>query len=71
MTKAKKPQSAKAAVERRDVLKLIGLGGAGAAAAVAPVVVTPAEARENRDTRARARYRDTEHVQTYYRTNRY
>ncbi len=70
MSKTKKTAT-KDSVERRDVLKLIGLGGAGAAAAVAPAALTPAEARENRQTRARARYRDTPHIQNYYRTNRY
>jgi hypothetical protein len=59
------------AVQRRDFLKVIG-AGAGAAAAVVPMVVAPsAEARETGAERTKARYRETDHVKTFYKTNRY
>jgi hypothetical protein len=60
------------AVQRRDFLKVLGTG-AGAAAAVVPMVAAPiaAEARETGAERTKARYRETDHVKTYYKTNRY
>jgi hypothetical protein len=60
------------AVQRRDCLTVLGTG-AGAAAAVVPMVAAPtaAEARETGAERTKARYRETDHVKTYYKTNRY
>lgn len=55
-------------VKRRDFLRALGLS---------PLVAVPtlgAEARadsESREERVKARYRETEHVKTYYRVNRY
>jgi nitrous oxide reductase len=53
-----------------------GFFGATAGAAVAGVAMAmggarPAQATETGDERTRARYRETDHVRTYYRTNRY
>ncbi|PZW42251.1 secreted protein [Humitalea rosea] len=71
--------------ERRGFLKTLGIGAAAAAstAAAAQAANLPGYdradavsagvpvAKENRDDRLKARYRETEHVATYYRTNRY
>ncbi len=59
-------------VDRRSFFK--SLGGASAAAAVAvtaPIAATPAAATENQSERTKARYKETDHVKTFYRTNRY
>jgi hypothetical protein len=61
-------------VDRRGFLRSAGKGAAGTAAvAVTTVGLTapPAAATENRADRLKARYRETEHVKTFYRTNRY
>ena len=59
-------------LDRRSFFK--SLGGASAAAAVAvaaPLAATPALATENQNERTKARYKDSEHVKNFYRTNRY
>jgi hypothetical protein len=58
-------------VDRRSFFR--GLSGAAAAGAVAGATLggAPAQASENKDERAKARYRETDHVKTFYRTNRY
>ncbi len=57
---------------RRGFLKALGLGAGVAAAGVAgDAAMTPAAAAESVDDRKKSRYRETEHVKTYYRTNRY
>jgi len=51
-----------------------GFFGAVAAAATVSVVpggARPAFADETGDERTKARYKETEHVQAFYRTNRY
>ena len=56
-------------LDRRGFLGA-GLGGAAAtAAAVLPVA--PAVAAENDEQKKKARYRETDHVKTFYRVNRY
>ena len=62
-------QSDKKAVGRRDFLRALG---AGAGAAVATPIATVAKAdSENNDEKRKARYKETDHVKTYYRVNRY
>jgi anaerobic selenocysteine-containing dehydrogenase len=56
-------------LDRRGFLKAASLG-AGAAAATVPAA-TPAKAAETGSERTKARYRETDHVKAYYRTNRY
>jgi hypothetical protein len=56
------------AVDRRSFFKALG---AGAAVAVAPVAVAPATALNPGNDEKKSRYRETEHVKAYYRTNRY
>jgi hypothetical protein len=58
-------------VARREFLRDVGVGSAAGVAAVAigsgPAVAKP----ESADERKKARYRETDHVKTYYKTNRY
>jgi hypothetical protein len=58
-------------VARRDLLRTLGLG-AGVAATVAGPLAGPANAdTESNDEKRKPRYRETDHVKTYYRVNRY
>lgn len=59
-------------VDRRGFLKALG-AGAGAAASAAAVTVAPAAAiaGESDAEKKKARYKETDHVKAYYRTNRY
>ena len=52
---------------RRDVLRALG---AGAGAAVATPIAARADSESNEEKR-KARYKETDHVKTYYRVNRY
>ncbi len=60
------------ALDRRAFLTSLG-AGAGAAAVVAGIAVqpTPAAASESTTEKKKARYRESDHVKAYYRTNRY
>ena len=61
----------KAKVGRRDFLRVLG-AGAGVAAAGAGSLTTGARAdSETNDEKRKSRYRETEHVKTFYRVNRY
>jgi hypothetical protein len=66
MTKASKP-----AVGRREFLRTLGAGATVAAAAAAPLAGEAQADTETNDEKRKARYRETEHVKTYYRVNRY
>jgi hypothetical protein len=60
------------AVARRGFLRSIGAGaGVAAAAAASPLVTTEAQAYNPGSDETKARYRETDHVKTYYQTNRY
>ena len=62
----------KTTVGRRDFLRKIGIGTVGAGATLAIPLSTPAQADSETDVEKRkARYRETDHVKTYYRVNRY
>jgi hypothetical protein len=57
-------------VGRRDFLRIVGSGVGVAAGAGA--LTAPAQADSENDAEKRkARYRETEHVKTFYRVNRY
>ncbi|HEY0834329.1 MAG TPA: twin-arginine translocation signal domain-containing protein [Azospirillum sp.] len=58
----------KTGIERRDLLKGLGLGAVGAAAATA--LPDAAEAYEPPQDQVRQRYRETEHVKRFYALNR-
>ena len=63
-----------AGLDRRGFLKSLGSSAAGTAAVAAgAVAIVPAnlEAAENAAERAKKRYKETDHVKAYYRTNRY
>lgn len=62
----------KATVGRRDFLRKAGIGAVGAGATLAAPLIAPAQAdSENYDEKRKARYKETDHVKTYYRVNRY
>jgi hypothetical protein len=55
---------------RRDFLRTLG-AGATAVAATAPLAGEGRADTESNDEKRKARYKETEHVKTYYRVNRY
>lgn len=61
--------------ERKQGLSRRGFFGAAAGAATATAVgmgsARPVEAQQRGEERTRARYRVTDHVEAFYRTNRY
>ena len=61
------------ALDRRGFLTALGVGAGAAAAGVAGAAVSagPAAAAETADEKTKSRYRETDHVKNYYRTNRY
>lgn len=66
---ADKKMTDRQAVDRRGFLKALGAGAAATTAmAVAPV---EAAAGESDAEKKKARYKETDHVKAYYRTNRY
>jgi hypothetical protein len=66
MTKASKP-----AVGRREFLRTLGAGATVAAAAAAPLAGEARADTETNDEKRKARYRETDHVKTFYRVNSY
>ena len=64
-----KPSDSKAERARVDRRRFFMLGGSAAAAAAVPVA---AQAQSESDAdKKKARYRETDHVKTFYRVNRY
>ncbi len=61
----------KVGVDRRSLLRALGQGAVGSGALVAGLPVQEAHAAESPDDRKKKRYRESEHVKAYYRTNRY
>ena len=60
----------KTAVARRDFLRVLGAGATVAASA--PLAAGPARAdSENNDEKRKSRYKESDHIKAYYRTNRY
>jgi hypothetical protein len=60
----------KAKVGRRDFLRVLG-AGAGAAAAAGTLPTSARADSESNDEKRKSRYRETEHVKTFYRVNGY
>ncbi len=62
-------QQDKTKVGRRDFLRVLS-AGAGAAA-VTPIATAAKADSETNDEKRKARYKETDHVKTFYRVNRY
>lgn len=60
----------KAKVGRRDFLRVLG-AGAGVAAAAGSLPTNARADNETNDEKRKSRYRETEHVKTFYRVNGY
>jgi hypothetical protein len=60
----------KTTVGRREFLRAVGLGAGVAATAAAPLATAKADT-ENNDEKRKARYKETDHVKTFYRVNGY
>ena len=61
----------KTRVARRDFLRVLGAGAGVAATAAAPLATIAKADTENNDEKRKARYKETDHVKTFYRVNRY
>ena len=61
----------KTTVARRDFLRVLGAGAGVAATAAAPLATMAKADTENNDEKRKARYKETDHVKTFYRVNRY
>lgn len=72
MSKAPETKQTEGAMDRRSFFRAAG-GSAAAAAAVAgvPLASGPAQANESQSERTKARYKESDHVKAFYRTNRY
>ena len=66
MNKQRKPTLA-----RREFLRTLGASATAAVAASGPLAGEAAADTESNEEKRKARYRETEHVKTYYRVNRY
>lgn len=60
----------KAKVGRRDFLRVLG-AGAGVAAAAGALSTNARADSESNDEKRKSRYRETEHIKTFYRVNGY
>ena len=61
----------KTKVARRDFLRVLGAGAGVAATAAAPLATMAKADTENNDEKRKARYKETDHVKSFYRVNRY
>jgi hypothetical protein len=65
-------KSNKKAIDRRNFLRAVGGASTVAVAAVAsPMAATDAQAYDPGSDETKARYRETDHVKAFYRTNGY
>jgi len=64
-------QQNKTKVARRDVLRALGAGAGVAVTAAAPLATDARADSESNDEKRKARYKETDHVKTFYRVNRY
>ncbi len=56
---------------RREFLRSLGAGATVAVAAAGPLAGEARADTESNDEKRKSRYKETEHVKTYYRVNRY
>lgn len=61
----------KPTVRRREFLRALGAGAGVAVTAAAPLATEAKADSENNQEKRKARYKETEHVKTFYRVNRY
>jgi hypothetical protein len=61
----------KTTVGRRDFLRTLGLGAGVAVTTAAPLATAAKADTENNDEKRKARYKETDHVKTFYRVNGY
>jgi hypothetical protein len=64
-------KSDKRALGRREFLRRLGAGAGVAAAGAVPLASTAAADTESNEEKRKSRYKESEHVKTYYRVNRY
>ena len=63
--------SDKPAVGRREFLRALGAGAGVAVTAAAPLATAAKADSETADEKRKARYKETDHVKTFYRVNKY
>ncbi len=61
----------KATVGRRDFLRVLATGAGAAAVSTGPLATAAVADTETNDEKRKARYKETDHVKTFYRVNRY
>ena len=61
----------KTTLGRREFLRTLGAGAGVAVAAAGPLAVEARADTESNDEKRKSRYKETEHVKTFYRVNRY
>jgi hypothetical protein len=59
------------AIDRRNFFRTVGGSAAAAAAAASPLTATEAQAYDPGNEETKARYRESDHVKAFYRTNGY
>jgi hypothetical protein len=64
-------QRDKVTVGRRDFLRAMATGAGVAAVTAGPLAATAAADTEKNDEKRKARYKETDHVKTFYSVNRY
>ena len=60
----------KGTLGRREFLRSLGAGATVAAAAAGPLAGEARADTESNDEKRKSRYKETEHVKTFYRVNR-
>lgn len=61
----------KSKLGRRDFLRALGAGAGVAVTAAAPLATDAVADTESNDEKRKSRYKESEHVKTFYRVNRY
>ena len=61
----------KTTLGRREFLRALGAGATAAAATAGPLAGAAVADTETNEQKRKARYRETEHVKSFYRVNRY